>query len=132
MINGTWIENCVGITGVAHGISEQTTDPKLVARRPPNVRDAARVTIIIVGACVVGVEPAASDRIIEVVDFSAALAPFPECVVRSALRGNHRPRSSRALFGEDLNHSCQRVWSVDRALRPTYDLDPVDIVRRNV
>ena len=36
------------------------------------------------------------------------------------------------MFREDLNHSCKRARSVDCALRPAHDLDPVDIVRGEV
>ena len=56
MIDGTRIENCVWISGVAHRIRKQTADPKLVIRRPASVRNQGRIAVIVIRASVVGVE----------------------------------------------------------------------------
>src|SRR5437763_14675742 len=69
---------------------------------------------------------------IEAIDFAVALRPFPKRVVGAALGGEHYSRRSIALFGEDLNHTCKRTWSVNCALRPAHNLYPVDILRSEV
>ena len=132
MINGTWIEDRVGISGIAYRVSKHASDPQLLVRRPADVADSGRIAIIIIGARVLGVEPAGADRIIKIVDLAVALAPFAERVVRSAFGSNHCAWSFCALFREDLNDSCKCARSVDRALRPAYNLNPVDVIRRDV
>src|SRR5262249_39960642 len=132
VINGTWIEDGVGISSVAKRISKQTANSYLLAGRPANVCNPGSIPIIVIGTRVIGVEPATGNRIIEIANFAVALTPFTKRVVRSAFAGNHHARSSGALFRKDLNHSCECVRSVDRALRPPHYLNPVDIVRCDV
>src|SRR5207244_2588217 len=78
------IENCVRIAGIAERIRKQAADSKLFVRRPANIRDCSAISILIVGARVVGVDPAGADRIIKLFDLALAFQPFPKGIVGPA------------------------------------------------
>src|ERR1043165_3622100 len=107
MIDGTGIEDRVWISSIAKRVSEQAADTQLFVRRPADVRDGRRVSIIIVRTRVACVDPACANRIIKVPDLSVALAPFAESIIRSTFGGDHRPWRARALFGKNLDNPCQ-------------------------
>ena len=132
MIDGTRIENSIRISGVAYGVSKQTPDPQLFARRPADIGDHGRVAVIVVRARVLRVETTRANRIIEAIDLAVALPPFTKAVVRSTLRGHHGTWSSCALFGENLDNACERARPIQGALRPAHHLDPFDIVGSEV
>ena len=61
VINGAGIENRVGISGVAHGVSKQTADAQCFVRRPANVGDRSGVAVIVVWTRVLGIETTHAD-----------------------------------------------------------------------
>ena len=126
------IENCVRIAGIAERIRKQAADSKLFVRRPANIRDCSAISILIVGARVVGVDPAGADRIIKLVDLALAFQPFPKGIVGPAFTAQHDCRRSIALFREDLNDAGKRPWPIQGALRTPHDFDPVDVVRHQI
>src|SRR5207237_1452213 len=73
IMEGFWIKNRVRLTGVSERVGDQTAYPQGRVRRPADVRDRASQSILIIRARVVGVDPAESERIIELTDFLLAL-----------------------------------------------------------
>src|SRR5437762_11215204 len=103
IVDWLWIEDWIRIAGIAGGIREQPTDSQLFVWRPANVGNRSAVSILIVRAGVVGVEPACADRIIEVVNLALALQRFAKGAVGPALTAQHDCRLSFALFRENLD-----------------------------
>ena len=104
----------------------------MFVRRPANIRDRSAVSILIVRARVVGVDPAGANRIIKLVDLALAFQPFAKGVVGTSFTAQHDCRRSLALFREDLNDAGKRPWPIQGALRTAHDFDPVDVVRHQI
>jgi hypothetical protein len=84
----------------------------LFVRRPANIRDRSAVSILIVRARVVGVDPASPDRIVKLINFAFAFQPFAKGVVGPAFTAQHDRWRSFALFREDLNDAGKRPWPI--------------------
>src|SRR5207245_11322323 len=98
MINGTWIEDRVGISGIAYRVSKHASDPQLLVRRPADVADSGRIAIIIIGGRVLGVQPAGAGRIIKTVALAVAPRPFAERSVRRAVGRDPSGLNARAVI----------------------------------
>ena len=61
IVDWFWIKDRIRIAGIAERIREQAADSHLVGRRPANVCNRSAVSILIVRARVVGIEPACAD-----------------------------------------------------------------------
>src|ERR1051325_10094917 len=58
VVDRTRIKDGVGISRVAHRVSEQTADAQLVVRRPTDICDPSGVSVIVIWPRILGVEPA--------------------------------------------------------------------------
>src|SRR5690606_16128338 len=108
----------VGLVGPAAGAP--------VARHR-GVRAASAAGVDAIGTLVGGVhaEPAAC------VAAANAGAGFAHAVAADAGGKARRDRAAVAA-GEDLDHPAQRLGAVQARARPAHDLDPVDLVHRQV
>src|SRR5438067_13362412 len=95
------IENRVRISGVGERVSNQAANSQRRVRRPADVRDRVGQSILIIRSCVIGVEPAEAERIIQLLDFSFALECFAKGSVRTAFGAEHESRSTVATRGEN-------------------------------
>src|SRR6266487_2928810 len=132
IVDWFWIENCIRIARIAERILAQAAVSYLVGRRPASVGNRGAVSILIVRARVVGVDPTRADRIIKSVDLTLAFQRLAKCVVGTAFAAQHNCRRSLALLREDLNNAGKRPRPVQGALRTAHDFDPVDVVRYQI
>src|ERR1043166_3901004 len=58
VIDRTWIKDRVGVSRVAHRVSEQTPDAQLVVRRPTHIRDPSGVAVIVIWPRILGIDTA--------------------------------------------------------------------------
>ena len=108
------------------------SDPEPVGWRNAKTNDSGCVPVLIVRPRVVGVEATDSERVIQLTALAVALQPFTNDPYRSALRGQRHSSRAVASLCKKLDDSGQRARSIDRALRPAHNLDPVDVVDRNI
>src|SRR5256885_10031890 len=67
------------------------------------------------------------ERVIVVCGSSAEAATFVEGIERAAFRHESDLGRSFALLGDDGDHAAERVGAIEAALRPTQDLNALDI-----
>src|SRR5256885_16298511 len=79
------IENCVRIAGIAERVRKQAADSKLIIRRPADIRNRSAVSILIVRARVVAVDPTRADRKAKLTNLAFAFHPFANGVLVPAL-----------------------------------------------